>query len=59
MGISAQGGTGEEDLEQFVLCPSDEWKCLLERTWVASSPFVQKMQRCMTSPVKSASCNAC
>ena len=39
---SAQGGSGEEGLEQFVLfvCLSDEWKCLWERTWVASSPFL-------------------
>lgn len=42
MGISAQGDNGEEGLQQFVLfvCLSDEWKCLWERTWIASSPFL-------------------
>lgn len=42
MGVSVQGGNGEEGLEQFVLsvCLSDEWQCLWEGTWVASSPFL-------------------
>lgn len=44
MGVSAQGGNGEEGLQQFLwfVCLSDEWKSLWERTWVASSPFLCK-----------------
>jgi len=56
MGISAQGGNGEEGLEQFVLF------CVSVRgveVSVGEGLLVRKMQRWMTSPIKSPSCSAC